>query len=40
MFMLRKGKSLEKIIQENTWQSNSRAAKELGCIAATYAIYS
>lgn len=40
MLAVRKGKSLEKIIQENTWQSNSRAAKELGCVVATYAIYS
>lgn len=30
MLAVRKGKPLEKIIQENTWQSNSRAAKELG----------
>lgn len=39
MLAVRKGKPLEKIIQENTWQSNSRAAKELGWVVATYAIY-
>lgn len=40
MLALRKDKSLEKIIQENTWQSNSRAAKELGRVVATSVIYS
>lgn len=40
MLALRKDKSLEKIIQGNTRQSNSRVAEELGCIVATYAIYS
>lgn len=40
MLALRKDKSLEKIVQENQWQSNSRAAKELGHILATSAIYS
>lgn len=40
MLALRKGKSRKKFIQGNTQQGNSKAAKELECILATYAIYS